>query len=136
MDARPVKILLKSSIQSSQESFSYEGSCRRKGSLFCITYTDPSENTPTRVRIDAGPDGMPLHRRGAITARMEFCPDRDTDVKYKIDAFSADFVLKTRTYSFSSDDSSIRILTDYVLSDPSGEPVSENRQQMIITFKD
>jgi hypothetical protein len=75
MDPKPVKIRLKSSLQGSEELFEYEGFCRLKGSMYCITYTDRSDASLTRVRIDAGQGGMTLHRQGSISTRMQYDPE-------------------------------------------------------------
>lgn len=136
MDPRPVKIRLKSILQGSVERFEYDGLCRRKGSLYCITYTDRSDSALTRVRIDAGEGGMTLLRHGTIKARMQFELGRETPVKYQADAFSADFLLMTHEYRFIRSDSSLRILLDYTLSETTGEPVTEGRQEMDILFSD
>ena len=135
MDAAAVKIRLKSIMQETEETFAYEGRCRQKGTLYCITYTDLSDSSLTRVRIDAGPGGMTLYRQGAITARMQFDPDRTTSVKYRIDAFSADFLLKTNEYRYSCNGSSIHIFLDYALFEASGETVSQGCQEMEIIFR-
>ncbi len=135
MDAAAVTIRLKSIMQGTQETFEYEGRCRKKGTLYCITYTDLSDSSLTRVRIDAGPGGMTLHRQGAITARMQFDPDRTTSVKYRIDAFSTDFLLKTNEYRFSCSGSFIHIFLDYALFEASGETISQGRQEMEIIFR-
>lgn len=134
MEAVPVKITLKSILQGTEETFAYEGRCRGKGTLYCITYTDRSDSALTRVRIDAGPVGMTLHRQGAITARMQFDPARTTSVKYRIDAFSSDFYLKTKEYRFACNGSSIQIFLDYSLLDAAGETVSQGCQEMEILF--
>ena len=136
MDPKPVKIRLKSSLQGSEELFEYEGFCRLKGSLFCITYTDRSDASLTRVRIDAGQAGMTLHRQGSISTRMQYDPDRVTPVKYRVDAFTADCLLKTREYRLMCSDSSIRIFLDYTLTETTGETVSQGRQEIEILFSD
>ena len=136
MDPRPVKIRLKSSLQGSLELFEYEGFCRLKGSMYCITYTDRSDASLTRVRIDAGQGGMTLHRQGSISTRMQYDPDRVTPVKYRADAFSAEFLLKTREYRFICGDSFIHIFLDYTLTETTGETVSQGRQEIEIRFSD
>lgn len=136
MDARPVKIHLKSTLQGIEERFEYDGLCRKKGSLYCITYTDLSDSAVTRVRIDAAQSGMTLLRQGSITARMQFSTGKQTSVKYKADAFSADFLLKTELYRFVCDTSSIKIFLQYALTETGGGPVSEVCQEMEITFTD
>lgn len=136
MDPRPVKIRLKSCLQGSEERFEYDGFCRQKGSLFCITYTDRSDASLTRVRIDAGKGGMTLHRQGSISTRMQYDPDRVTPVKYRVDAFFADFLLNTREYRFLCSDSSVKIFLDYTLTEITGETVSQGCQEIEIRFSD
>lgn len=136
MDPRPVKIRLKSSLQGREELFEYEGFCRLRGSLFCITYMDHTDTSLTRVRIDAGHGGMTLYRQGSISTRMQYDPDRVTPVKYRVDAFSADFLLKTREYRLMCSDSSIQIYLDYMLTETTGETVSQGRQEIEILFSD
>lgn len=136
MDARPVKIILRSSIEKTEERFEYEGLCRVKGSLYCITYTDRADSALSRVRMDAGREGMTLHRRGSINTRMQFDPRRETPVSYSFDAFRTDFILKTKEYRFSAGEASLQIFVRYTLTEKDGQPVSEGSQEMEIIFTD